>query len=235
MMKKLIMLLFVLMLCVPVLAENTDAIPVEIVEVRAQNHIQVGLETALTTAVGMLPAQLEQYQSRAELVRMSDDGYRWIVTVFDLANLSDGWCIEIDASSGAVEGSYTTHDGYFQDIQDKWAAAMGKSNVKALWRMEEKALFDALYALQPAYGLPKEGDMSASEASERAAVALAPYYPEDKAAGYLACPGYIMGGEDCNGIWEIYMADNGQVVYQVNLDAVTGEIYYISSDDDGNG
>lgn len=234
-MKKLIVLLSALMLCLPVLAENTEAIPVEIVEVRAQNHIQVGLEEALTTAMGMLPAQLEQYQSRAEVVKMSDDSYCWVVTVFDLMSLCDGWCVEIDASSGAVMGSYTTHDGSFQDIQDKWAATMGKSNVKALWRMEEKALFDALYALQPVYGLPKEGDMSASEASEIAAAALAPYYPDDRVTGYLACPGYIMGGEDCNGIWEICMADSGQVVYQVNLDAVTGEIYYISSDDDGNG
>lgn len=234
-MKKLIVLLCALMLYLPVLAEKTDAIPVEIVEVRAQNHIQVGLETALTTAMGMLPAQLEQYQSRAEVVRMSDDSYCWVVTVFDLTNLCDGWCAEINASSGTVMDSYSTHDGCFQDIQDKWAAAMGKSNVKALWRMEEKALFDALYAPQPVYGLPKEGDMSAGEASEIAAAALAPYYPADRTTGYLVCPGYIMGSEDCNGIWEICMADNGLVVCQVNLDAVTGEIYYISSEDDGNG
>lgn len=234
-MKKLMAMLFALMLCLPVLAENAAPIPVEIVEVRAQNHIQVGLEEALTTAASLLPAQVEQYQTRAEVVRMSDDSYRWVVTVFDLSTLTDGWCVEIDAATGAVMDSYTTRDGIFTEPLEKWAAWKGGSTNKALWRVEEKALIDALYAIQPMYGLPQEGDMSASEASEIAAAALAPYYPADRATGYLVCPGYIMGGEDCNGIWEICMAENGQVVYQVNIDAVTGEIYYISSADDGNG
>lgn len=235
MMKKLSVLLMALLLCMPVLAEKTEPIPVEILEVRAQNHIQVGLEAALTTALGMLPVQLEEYQSRAELVRMSDDTCRWIVTVFDLATLTDGWCIEIDASTGAVADSHTTQGGIFTEPLEKWAAWKGGSTNKALWRVEEKALIDALYAMQPMYGLPREGDMSSGEACELAAMALAPYYPQDKISAYLACPGYIMGGEGYNGIWEICMAENGQVVCQVNLDAVTGEIYYISSEDDGNG
>lgn len=234
MMKRMIVLLLALLLCVPAFADEKAPIPVEIVEVRAQNHIQVGLEAALTTAVGMLPAQLDQYQSRAEVVRMSDDTYRWVVTIFDLTTLTDGWCVEIDAATGAVVDNYTTQDGFFTEALEKWAAWKGNTN-KALWSVEEKALIDALYALQPMYGLPQEGDMSATEASEHAAVVLAPYYPEGQATGYLACPGYIMGGEGYNGIWEVFMVDNGQVVYQVNLDAVTGEVYYISSDDDGNG
>lgn len=234
MMKKLIVLL-ALMFCLPAYAEEKAPIPVEIVEERAQNHIQVGLETALTTIVDMLPEGIEQYQSHAEVVKMSDDTFRWIVTAFDLTTLTDGWCVEIDAATGAVMDRYTTQDGFFTEPLEKWAAWKDGSTNKALWRVEEKALIDALYAIQPMYGLPKDDDMSASEACELAVIALAPYYPGDQAAGYLACPGYIMGGEDCNGIWEICMADNGQVVCQVNIDAVTGEIYYISSDDDGNG
>ena len=68
-----------------------------------------------------------------------------------------------------------------------------------------------------------------------AALALATYYPEDKAAGYLVCPGYLMDGEGYNGVWEICFADSCKVVYRVNLDAVTGEILYIELDDNGNG
>lgn len=233
-MKKTLLLILALMLCVPALAENPTPIPVEIVE-RAEN--QIALETAISKALAELPVLPERRQTRAELVRMNDDTYRWVVTVFDLTTLTDGWCVELDAYTGAVVDSYTTNDGFFIEPLEKWAVRKGGNTNKAMWRVEEKALIDALYALQPMYGLPQEGDMSASEASERAAVALAPYYPEDKATEYLACPGYIMGGEGYNGIWEICMADNGQVVYQVNLDAVTGEIYYIYiyPDEEGNG
>ena len=234
-MKKILMLFLALLLCVPALAEERPVIPVEIVEERAQNHIQVGLNEAITKTMAEMPVQPESYQTRAEVARMSDGSFRWIVTVFDLTTLSDGWCVEIDATTGAVMASYTTQDGFFTEPLKKWAAWKGGSTNKALWRVEEKALIDALYAIQPMYGLPKEGDMSAAEACDLAASALAPYYPADRATGYLVCPGYIMGGEDCNGIWEICMAENGQVVYQVNIDAVTGEIYYISAEDDGNG
>ena len=230
-MKKLLMMLLALMLCVPALAETMEPIPVEIV---ALVQGQITLEEAITKAHEALPANPEQQQTRAELVRMSDDSYRWVVTVFDLTTLTDGWCVELDASTGAVVESYTTCDGFFLEPLEKRAAWKGGSTNKNLWRVEEKALLDALYALQPMYGLPQEGDMSVDEATERAFAALAPYLPEDEVTGCLACPGYLMGGEGCNGIWEIYFADT-DVIYQVNLDAVTGEIYYISADDNGNG
>lgn len=233
-MKRLMMLLLALVLFLPALAEEHPVVPVEIVEERAQNHIQVGLSEAIAKAQAEIPALPERYQTRAEVVRMSDDSYRWVVTVFDLATLTDGWCVEIDASTGAVADSYTTQEGFFTEALEKWAAWKGGSTNKALWRLEEKALIDALYALQPMYGLPQPGDISQDEAIERANAALAPYYPEDRATGYLVCPGYLMGGEGVNGIWEIYFEEK-DVIYQVNLDAVTGEIYYISAEDSGNG
>lgn len=230
-MKKWMLLILTLLLFVPAMAETSEAIPVEIVDHALST---ITLETAIMKARAEMPVQPEQYQTRAELVRMSDGSCRWIVTVFDLKTLVDGWCVEIDAASGNAAGSYTTDDGYFLDIQEKWAAAMGKSNVKALWRMEEKALYDALYALTPAYGLPQAGDMSAEEAINRATVALAPYYP-DALTGYLVSCGYFMGGEGCNGVWEICLLQDGKVICQVNLDAVTGEIYYMEPADNGNG
>lgn len=230
-MKKWLILMLALLLCMPALAEERPPIPEELAD---HTLSTITLETAIMLAREEMSVQPEQYQIRAELAKMSDGSYRWVVTVFDLATLGDGWCVELDAASGAVVESYTTHDGFFMAALEKWAAWKGGSTNKALWRMEEKALLDALYALQPMYGLPQTGDISEDEAVERASAALAPYYPEDRATGCLICPGYLMGSEGVNGIWEIYFKEN-DVIYQVNLDAVTGEIYYISAEDNGNG
>lgn len=231
-MKKLMMLIFALMLCVPAFAETTGVIPVEIVEPEAG---QLPLEAAIARAREELPVQPKQAQTRAELVRMSDVSCRWVVTVFDLANLCDGWCLELDAVSGAVKASYTTSDGFFQEALETWVDAIaGKGKVIAMWRMEEKALFDALYAIQPVYGLPQPGDLSKEEAVEKAMLALADVTAADP-AGYLVCPGYLMGSDGMNGIWEICFAANGQIVYCVQLDAVSGEVCCVLTDEEGNG
>ena len=102
-MKKWMMLLLALVLCLPAMAEENLAVPVEIVEERAQNHIQVGLSEAIAKAQAEIPTLPEQYQTRAEVVRMSDDSYRWVVTLFDLATLTDGWCVELDVSTGEAD------------------------------------------------------------------------------------------------------------------------------------
>ena len=230
-MKKWMMLLLALMLCVPVLAEEHLAVPVEIVKPVQGQMTQA---EAMDKGQQLLRTNPEQQQTRVTLVRMSDDSFRWVVTVFDLATLTDGWCVEIDASTGAVVDSYTTQEGFFKEVLEKWAAWKGGSTDKRLWTIVVTAIFDALYALQPMYGLPQPGDISKDEAVERANAALAPYYPQDRTTGYLICPGYLMGGEGVNGIWEIYFKEK-DLLYQVNLDAVTGEIYYISADDNGNG
>ena len=230
-MKKWLILMLALVLCMPAPAEEYPPIPVELADHALST---ITLENAIMLAREEMSVQPEHCQIRAELAKMSDGSYRWVVAVFDLATLSDGWCVELSAASGAVVESYTTHDGFFMEALEKWAAWKGGSTNKALWRMEEKALLDALYALQPMYGLPQPGDISEDEAVERASAALAPYYPEDRATAYLICPGYLMGGDGVNGIWEIYFKEK-DLIYQVNLDAVTGEIYYISADDSGNG
>lgn len=230
-MKKLMMLMLALLLCLPAMAEENPAIPVEIV-----NPVQGQMTQAeaMTKGQELLRMKPEQQQTRVNLVRMSDDSYRWVVTVFDLATLTDGWCVELDASTGERIAYYTTDDGFFTKPLERWAAHKGGNADQRLWTMETKALIDALYALQPMYGLPQPGDISKDEAIERANAALAPYFPEDRVTTYLICPGYLMGGEGVNGIWEIYFKEK-DVVYQVNLDAVTGEIYYISAEDNGNG
>ena len=229
-MKKWMLLILVLLLCLPAIAEEHPAVPVEIVEERAQNQIQVGLNEAIAKAQAEIPALPEQYQTRAEFVRMSDDTYRWVVTVFDLKTLTNGWCVEVDMSTGAVLASYTTKDGFFTDVYEKWGAHKG--SVRALWSMEDKALFDALYAPQPMYGLPERSDMIADDVLAKALAALG----LQNADGYIVCYGYIMGNDGNNGILEICLSVDGvSVSDRVNVDAVTGEIYYLESADNGNG
>lgn len=231
-MKKMMMLILALMLCVPAFAEEQAAIPVEVVEERAQNHIQVGLNEAIAKAMAKITLMPEQYQTRAEVVRMSDDSYRWVVTVFDLTTLSDGWCFELDAATGAVMASYTAKDGFFQEANDRWTAQKG---VHALWSLEDKQLYDALYAVLPAYGLPMSSDLTQDAALKKALFVLG----LDSAAGYEVGYGYLMGGEGCNGVWEISLVVDGEVDCRVNLDAVTGEVYYLERDlvegDEANG
>lgn len=226
-MKKLMMLIAALVLCMTAVAEENTAIPVEIAAQRAQNHIQVGLSEAIAKAHAEITALPVEYQTRAEVVRMSDDSYRWVVTVFDLATLTDGWCLELDAATGAVLERCTTNDGFFQDAHDRWTAQKG---VQVLWTPPEKMLFDSLYALQPNYGKSVDGDISWEDAATRAATTLG-ITKGQYDIGY----GYLMGGDGYNGVWEICFVENGQLVYVVNVDAVTGDILLIEPDEGGNG
>jgi len=38
-----------------------------------------------------------------------------------------------------------------------------------------------------------------------------------------------------NGVWEVWFMQENEMIYKVNLDAVTGEIYLIEPDEEGNG
>ena len=223
-MKKLMMLMLALLLCGSAFAQETSAIPVARTE---PANGTIALSEAITTAMAAMPVQPEQYQTRAELVYMSDSGCRWIVTMFDLTTFTDGWCVEMDAFTGNVLANYTAQDGFFLDALDLWTAQKGPH---ALWSLEDKQLYDALYAVMPAYGLPMPGDLSAEDALKKALAVLA----MDDAGGCEVGYGYLMGGEGYNGVWEICLVKEDEVLYQVNLDAVTGEVYYMEPDE-GNG
>ena len=228
-MKKLMMLMLALMLCVSAFAEMPAPIPVQRTE---PANGTIALAEAITNAMVAMPVKPEQYQTRAELVYMSDGSCRWIVTVFDLTTFTDGWCVELDAFTGDVAMSYTTYDGFFWDAHNTWTAVKGPH---ALWSLEEKQLYDALYAVMPAYGLPMPGDISAEDALNKALDVLG----MDDAGGYEVGCGYLMGGEGYNGVWEICLVIDGQVDCRVNLDAVTGEVYYLETNlqdsDEANG
>ena len=229
-MKKWLAILAMLLLAItPVMAEESIGVVVP-VEILPQSEDVLYMADAMIKAEAALPALPEDCLTRAELVRMSDDSVQWIVTIFDLSSFTDGWCIAMNAVTGEVLSTDVTNMGYFQDISQRWQTVKG---VEALWTIQDKLLFDTLYTMQPSYGLPMEGDMSQTEALLVAMKALGMNSPADFEIGY----GYIMGmGDgDINGMWEIYFVQNGELLYKVNLDAVTGEIYLIEPDEGGNG
>ncbi len=228
-MKKLLMLLAVMMLAViPVLAEeNTAIVPVEILP---QSEDMLSMADAIEKSKNSLAILPADSLIRAELVRMSDESCQWIVTIFDLTNFSDGWCIALNAKDGEIITSDTTHIGYFSDVVARWEAARG---VEALWSLEDKLLFDTLYTMQPTYGLPMEGDLPQGEALVKAMSAVGVTTVNDYQIGY----GYIMGAGDgqTNGVWEVWFMQGEEMIYKVNLDAVTGEILLVEPDAEGNG
>ncbi|MBQ2953624.1 MAG: PepSY domain-containing protein [Clostridia bacterium] len=227
-MKKLLMLLAALLLAVaPVLAEDAEmpAVPVEILP---QTEGLMYMADAIAAAKATLPVLPADCLTRAELVRMSDGSHQWIVTVFDLGNFADGWCIAVDAVSGEVLMTDATTIGYFDTVSARWQVVKGP---EALWSLEDKLLFDTLYTMQPTYGLPMDGDMSQGEALVKAMAAVGVTAVEDYDIGY----GYIMGAGDANGVWEVWFMNGDEMIYKVNLDAVTGQIYLIEPDEEGNG
>ena len=225
-MKKLLMLLAALLLAVtPVLAEEAPAVPVEILP---QTEGMLYMADAIEKAKAALPVLPADCLTRAELVRMSDESCQWVVTIFDLANFADGWCIMVDAVQGEILVTYKTDIGYFDGISGVWQSAKGP---EALWSLEDKLLFDTLYTMQPTYGLPMDGDMAQGEALVKAMAAVG----VDSASEYQIGYGYIMGAGDTNGVWEIWFLQGDEMIYKVNLDAVTGEIYLIEPDEEGNG
>lgn len=227
-MKKLLMLLAALLLAVvPALAENASAVPVQILP---PTQAAVPMADAVAAASGTMAALPADCLTRAELVRMSDDSCQWIVTIFDLTNMTDGWCIAVDATSGEVLATDTTQIGFFHTVNERWQKAKG---VQALWPLEDKLLYDTLYTMQPNYGLPMDGDLPQGEALVKAMAAVGVTSAADYQIGY----GYIMGMGDgkTNGVWEVWFMQDEEMIYKVNLDAVTGEIYLIEPDEEGNG
>lgn len=226
-MKKWLCMLVALLMFVPALAEEV-ALPVRLLE---HEEAAVPLTDALTTARAGVENMPQQSVIRAELAELSDGKKAWVVTIFDSASFNGGWCIMVDAATGAVLSQEAAQDGFFAQAYNTWTAQKG---IQALWSMEDKALFDALYAMLPRYGLPIAA-MPDGNALTRALEAVGLKSAEGYEVGY----GYLMGGEGYNGVWEICLVIDGQVDCRVNLDAVTGEVYYMETNlqdaDEANG
>lgn len=223
-MKKWMMLLLALVLCLPALAEDAT-LPVRLLE---HEEAAIPLADALITAKNAVDKVPEQAMIRAELAEMTGGARTWIVTIFDTDTLLDAWCVMVDASNGAVVSLETAEAGFFNKAYSIWTAQKGPH---ALWSLADKQLYDALYAMLPVYGLPMSSDLPQDAALKKALFVVG----LDSAEGYEVGCGYIMGGEGYNGVWEVCLVKNGQVAYRVNLDAVTGEVYYMEPDEAGNG
>lgn len=223
--KWLALLLTALLLCSSVYAQSA-VLPVKILE---HEDVKITMNEAMATAQQIVHPDIQTDKVvRATLVELSDGRSAWVVTIFDITRLTYAWYATIDASTGDVLEMGVSDDGFFSNIFDAWTAQKGPH---ALWSMEDKRLYDALYALTPSYGLPMEGDMLAGQALTKALFLLGMSSSDGYAVGY----GYLMGGEGYNGVWEICLVQNSQVVYRVNLDAQTGDLYYMEPDEAGNG
>ena len=228
-MKKLLTLILAILLCTAGYAEKSADQPALPERILSHEEASVPLTEALTIAKKTIAKTPAQSVIRAELAELSDGAKAWVVTVFDTADFASAWCVLVDAVSGSIISTEAGADGFFQETHAAWIARKG---VPALWSMEDKQRYDALYAMQVVYGLPAEGDMSAEKALTAALTVLG----LPSADGYEVGYGYLMGGEGYNGVWEISLVRDGVVACQVNLDAVTGEIYYLlGSDEAGNG
>ncbi len=222
-MKKLLCLLLVL-LCSTACAQGHD-LPQTIL---SHEEAAVPLDRALTMAKRAVDKIPEQALIRAELVQTESGAKNWMVTIFDAATLADAWCITLNADNGQLLSLEAAQDGFFANAHAAWTDQKGP---QVLWTLEDKQLYDAIYAMLPLYGLPTQADMTPEKALDRALFVLG----LKDAAGYEVGYGYLMGGEGYNGVWEISLVYAGQVGYRVNLDAVTGEVYYMEPDEAGNG
>ncbi len=222
-MKKFLCMLLALMMIVPALAETTAALPVRILE---HEEAVIPISEAITKAQQSVHPDIETDKVvRAELVELSDGKKAWVVTTFDTSRLTYAWYTTVDASTGEVLELGVSDDGFFTNIFNTWTEQKG---LHALWSMEDKALFDALYAMLPRYGLP-----IASIPDGNALTLALEAVGLKSAEGYEVGYGYLMDDDGVGGMWEITLVQNGQLVYQVNLDG--SEIYYIYPDEAGNG
>lgn len=230
-MKKLMVLLTLLLLTCTALAEGADtpALPVKTLE---RERASVTMEMAMTAAQKLMTQKPAAFEMRIELVELADGTSAWAVTTFDTADVLRAWTALLDAGDGHVLRAEETENGFFGQTYADWTAQKG---CHALWTLEDKQLYDHLYALLPSYGAPVQGDMSAETALAKALGALG----LESTGGYSVGYGYLMGGEGYNGVWEISLVIDGAVDCQVNLDAVTGEIYYLvwnqQESDEANG
>lgn len=219
-MKKLIaFLVLLMMICTTACAEG-PALPAKTLE---REKAGITMENAMAEAQKLITEAPKAFEIRTELVELSDGTVAWVVTTFDTEDVLRAWTALLDAGDGHVLRSEKTENGFFGETYLSWREAKGPH---ALWTLEDKQLYDHLYALLPSYGLPAEGDMSAEKALAKAMDALG----LDTQGGYSVGYGYLMGGEGYNGVWEISLVIDGELDCQVNLDAVTGEVYYLVQD-----
>ena len=136
------------------LAEEAPLLPIAIVSYDLTDE-------ATTAALSALIEPKENALTRWERVVLSDGREAWVICQFDQATMSNAWSRVIDAETQEVLQEDTTDTGFFATAQTRWESAKG---IYALWSIQDKMLFDRLYAMAPCYGEPVEGDLTQEEA-----------------------------------------------------------------------
>ena len=136
------------------LAEETPLLPIAIVSYDLTDE-------ATTAALSALIEPKENALTRWERVVLSDGREAWVICQFDQTTMSNAWSRVIDAETQEVLQEDTTDTGFFATAQARWESAKG---IYALWSIQDKMLFDRLYAMAPCYGEPVEGDLTQEEA-----------------------------------------------------------------------
>lgn len=220
-MKKLLTFLLAMLLCTAAYAEGAD-LPARILP---QEESAITLADALTKAKAAIDKLPEQAMLRANLVQTVSGAKRWMVTIFDTATLMDAWCVTLDGDSGAFLDLEKSEEGfYFAKAVEAWTAVKGRH---VLWSLEDKQLFEDIYAETPYYRLPQSTDLSAEQALQRALTALGMQDADGYEVGYY----YFRSSEDHNGTWEVNLVENTSIRYRVSMDATTGEIIVITTPD----
>ena len=203
------------------LAEETPLLPIAIVSYDLTDE-------ATTAALSALIEPKENALTRWERVVLSDGREAWVICQFDQTTMSNAWSRVIDAETQEVLQEDTTDTGFFATAQTRWESAKG---IYALWSIQDKMLFDRLYAMAPCYGEPVEGDLTQEEALAAALNVTGLTAADYDAVGY----GYIMGSSEQNGTWQVFFVKGSEVVSTVNLDARDATILLVEPDEEGNG
>lgn len=142
--------------------------------------------------------------------------------------MSNAWSRVIDAETQEVLQEDTTDTGFFATAQARWESAKG---IYALWSIQDKMLFDRLYAHGALLRRTRRGRFDAGGSLAAALNVTGLTAADYDAVGY----GYIMGSSEQNGTWQVFFVKGNEVVSTVNLDARDATILLVEPDEEGNG
>lgn len=201
-MKKLLMLLAMLLMMSSAHAE--EPLPRELM---IPGQVRVTLADALAQGCCMLGALPEEHLLQAELVCMTDNTQAWVVTMFDLSRAA-GWTCTLSADDGEVFWQEACTDGLFPKTLGRWTSAYGE---QADWPGDVAQVYRQLYTLQ------EDCTHAALTRQEACDIAVAALGLKDASAFQV---GYGFSG----GAWQLYMIQEGVAVWQVHVDAASGQV-----------
>ena len=184
---------------------------------------RVTLAEAVGIAFGLMEPQPGTTISRASLVRLTDNTHAWIVTVQERGGEDrQAWTFTLSADDGELLWQEASAQGDFPRTRRAWTAAWGE---EGRWTVEQRMLFDRLYAAAGENALSPEGQVSQEEACD---IALAALGLTDDSAYQLVCS---LSGDR----WQIILVQEGVAMWQVTVDASDGQVTLIAPGGTGNG